>query len=345
MISVPLEVDEQYFKFFKNASHLKRPVKFISVTYIGQILDFIFLIKKHKIDVVFFTNWIPYGVLGLIYDKILKIPYFLCAHGKEVLFAKPKTLRKKVSSLLQKLIFNKAKKIFAVSNFTKNELMKIGVHENKISVIKNGVNIYQKSNIIECNEIKDKYGLSGKQIILTVARLDVHKGQDMVLKALPSVLKLIQNAHYVIVGTGSEEGKLRNLINDYGLNNNVTITGFIPEEELKKFYSICDIFIMTSRYLKNKKSIEGFGLTFLEANSFGKPVIGGNTGGIPDAIVDGETGLLVDPENVQEISESIIKLLSDKELSLRLGENGKERVSNSFTWERIVGNLREQFYK
>lgn len=243
---------------------------------------------------------------------------------------------------MRKSIFNQAKKVFAVSNFTKNELIKSGISENKIAITKNGVKIVYPLKKIDYKEIKNKYGLLGKSIILTVARLDVHKGQDMVLKAMPSVLAIVPNAHYIIVGTGSEEDKLRKMVTGYDLDENVTITGFVPDEELIEYYNICDVFVMTSRYLKNEKSIEGFGLTFLEANSFGKPVIGGNTGGIPDAVVDGETGLLVDPENVKEIAESIIKLLSNKELAFRLGEKGKERIIKSYTWDKISRELRDQ---
>lgn len=273
---------------------------------------------------------------------MFKLPYLLSAHGKEVLFVEPVNLKKRLSHIVRKSIFNQAKKVFAVSNFTKNELIKSGISENKIAITKNGVKIVYPLKKIDYKEIKNKYGLLGKSIILTVARLDVHKGQDMVLKAMPSVLAIVPNAHYIIVGTGSEEDKLRKMVTGYDLDENVTITGFVPDEELIEYYNICDVFVMTSRYLKNEKSIEGFGLTFLEANSFGKPVIGGNTGGIPDAVVDGETGLLVDPENVKEIAESIIKLLSNKELAFRLGEKGKERIIKSYTWDKISRELRDQ---
>ena len=110
----------------------------------------------------------------------------------------------------------------------------------------------------------------------------------------------------------------------------------MDDSHLNTFYNLCDVFIMASRAIMERPAVEGFGIVYLEANACGKPVIGGRVGGVPDAILEGETGILIDPENPDEISDALIKLLTDERLSKRLGENGRHRVINNLNWETVA---------
>ncbi|MCK4322985.1 MAG: glycosyltransferase family 4 protein, partial [Armatimonadetes bacterium] len=140
---------------------------------------------------------------------------------------------------------------------------------------------------------------------------------------------------YVIVGTGEEKENLQQLVKQEGLSEFVTFWGGVTDAELGALYHAADLFIMPSRDM-NGKSREGLGLTYLEAGLCGLPAIGSRSGGIPDAIVDGETGLLVNPEDAAQIANAIIRLISDEAIAQRLGQNAGRRVLDDFTWERVA---------
>ncbi|MDP3014188.1 MAG: glycosyltransferase family 4 protein, partial [Candidatus Subteraquimicrobiales bacterium] len=188
------------------------------------------------------------------------------------------------------------------------------------------------------------YNLENKNTILTVASLIFpYKGHDRVIKALPQVLKKLPNTVYLIVGDGPRRKSLENLVKELRLEENIIFTGFVASENLVKYYHACDVFIMPSSEDKSKGYVEGFGLVYLEANACGKPVIGGRCGGILDAIIDGITGLLVEPLNIDEIARALIKILEDRNYSKLLGENGRERAIREFNWEIIAEKTKEVY--
>ena len=124
----------------------------------------------------------------------------------------------------------------------------------------------------------------------------------------------------------------------------VKFVGYIPEAELPKYYTMSDVFVMPSIEIEGKGDIEGFGITFLEANACGKPVIGGSSGGISDAVIDGETGVLINPYDDEEIKEAILRLLKDEEYSKSLGDNGRKRVEEELSWLKIAGKISKEIF-
>ena len=159
----------------------------------------------------------------------------------------------------------------------------------------------------------------------------------MVLKALPEVLKIIPNLIYLIGGTGPTRKPLESLVKSLNLKDLVKFLGYIPKEDLSSYYHLSDMFIMPNREVGT--SVEGFGIVFIEANACKKPVIAGRSGGALDAVVDGKTGLLVNPEDHSDIAKALIKLLSNEKLAKQMGEIGYNRVKNELTWERIVSKM------
>ena len=149
-----------------------------------------------------------------------------------------------------------------------------------------------------------------------------------VLLALQKVVEQIPDVLYLIAGDGKERKRLESFCVDLGLRNHVYFLGNIEHNQLPPIYCAADLFVLTPHE-------ETFGISFLEASACGKPVIGGRCGGITDAVIDGETGLLVDVQNVNEITEAIVCLLKDKDLAWRLGENGRRRVARELTWEKV----------
>lgn len=288
--------------------------------------------KKEKIEQIIACQTLPVGTIAYL----LKLPYLVATYAMDVTLLNnhPRKIK------LAKKIYQKAQNIITISQYTKKELVKLGVSENKIKMIYPCPAIQSlEINKEKSEQFKKKYNPEGKKIILSCGRLVERKGQDMVIRAMKTVLEKIPNALYLIGGKGDYEKKLKNLVNSLELNDKIKFIGFVDEGDLPYLYNLCDVFAMPSRQLKNG-DVEGFGMVFLEANLFNKPVVGGNSGGIPDAIIDGETGILVNPTSADDIARAIIKLLQDHALSQRLGQNGKKRALCDFNWQKQTNNFK-----
>jgi phosphatidylinositol alpha-1,6-mannosyltransferase len=160
----------------------------------------------------------------------------------------------------------------------------------------------------------------------------------MVLQALPRIRQKMPHTQYIMVGTGEELASLTALVQDLGLQDNVIFAGSVPDQELAAYYAACDIFIMPNREING--DIEGFGMVYLEAGAAGKPVIGGQSGGTDDAIVDGVTGIRVDGNSSVEIADAVIDLLSQPDRAQAMGIHGRKRVESEFSWDVVVERTR-----
>jgi phosphatidylinositol alpha-1,6-mannosyltransferase len=137
---------------------------------------------------------------------------------------------------------------------------------------------------------------------------------------------------YVIVGDGPHRPALEALARHMGIESLVHFAGEVPDRELARWYAAADVFALCSEERRGERSVEGFGIVFLEASASGLPVVGTKAGGIPDAVADGETGLLVPPGDPDAVAHAIGRLLQDNELALRMGSAGRDRVLNQFNW-------------
>ena len=177
-----------------------------------------------------------------------------------------------------------------------------------------------------------------KIILLQVGRLVKRKGVDKVLEALPEVLKECKDLVYVVVGNGPECSNIELRIKNLELSNYVILIADASDEDVQAWYELCDIFIMPARDIDG--DVEGFGIVYLEANAYGKPVIAGDSGGVRDAVKPDLNGLLVNPESTTEIRDAILKLCKDEFLRRRLGQQGREWV-RSFDGEKQARKIRE----
>lgn len=285
------------------------------------------LVKEEKIEIIQVSHILPIGTVAYLIKKWLKIPYLVYIHGMDILLVQKPARKLKMA----KKILKDAQAVVVNSRYSKGLVAGLGVGEEKIRVISPSTKIYkQKPNLELVSQLRQKYELQDKKIIFSVGRLVERKGFDLVVKALSAILKEVPEAIYLLAGVGPFESRIKELITELNLGNKVILLGEIKEEELASFYELADLFIMPSLELKAKGDTEGFGIVFLEANAFGKPVIGTKVGGIPDAVIDGETGLLIEPNNIEEISRTVIKLLRDNGLAQRLGSQGQKRVLRDF---------------
>jgi phosphatidylinositol alpha-1,6-mannosyltransferase len=276
-------------------------------------------------------QWILFGHVSLsplaLLTKILNPSMKVCvvAHGVEVWHALPNA---------QGRALHTADLILAVSEYTKGELMKHnGVPAAKIRVFPNTLDPHWKSpravNNSECEP----------PVLLSVSRMnteDRYKGIDSVIRSLPSVVEQVGPIDYRIVGQGDDMPRLKALAAGLGVSRYVKFLGGVEDSELRKEYQGCSLFIMPSKK-------EGFGIVFLEAMAYGKPVIGGDHGGTPSVIKDQETGLLVDNSDVEGIACNIIMLLKDDLMRKRLGEAGRKRLDDEFMFPKFEQNLNEVF--
>lgn len=286
-------------------------------------------LKKNSIDYIFVGQILPLGTVAWLIKKIYKKPYVVFTHAMDVTFPQ-KYKRKKY---LLKIILAAADKVITVSKFTKYELCKLikEVSQNKIEIISPAPNIVENDFLnLDIVDLKNKY--HDKKIILSVGRIIERKGYDRVIQSLPSIISTIPNILYIIVGEGIYQNTLQKLVDQLKLSDYVMFAGKLTNIQVAQYYKLCDCFIMTSRELENH-DVEGFGLVYLEANSFGKPVIAGKSGGIEDAVIDGKSGYLVDPNDVAMIKNAIIKVLTNQEITMKMGQFGKDRVNHDFQWK------------
>lgn len=294
------------------------------------------LVKKQKIKMLHLSHILPIGYIAyrLRTNKKLKLPYIVYLHGFDILNAQKNPNKKK---WLIKILKN-ASGIVANSEYTRSLVRELGLTDEKVLVVYPCPAIRPPETTVETYGIISKYGLANKKIILSVGRLVKRKGVDKVIEALPKIQEKFKDVMYVIVGDGPELDHLGQMVRERGLQNIVRFVGEVSDEDLIKFYTVADLFVMPSR--KIGPDVEGFGTVYLEANLFGLPVIGGRSGGVPEAVLDQQTGLLVNPEDTEDIFAAMRDLLANPDWAETLGQNGKIRAENDFQWRKEAEKLR-----
>ena len=237
----------------------------------------------------------------------------------------------RTSKIRQRVLHRMCDLVLCVSNDTARTVLECGASPHKVHTVYNGVDLHEIEEWRNSSQRVDTFpqdieAAPEVPILLTVARLVEYKGIQRVIKAMPRILSEIPNAKYVVVGDGGYREDLVRLARESSARNAIVFLG--PSTNAQKFacYERCSVFVMPSEQ-------EGFGIVYLEANAFGKPVIGGNVMGVPEAIKDGETGILVDPYDVDAIADAAIHLLQKPDEARKLGENGRQRVERELTWK------------
>ncbi len=303
------------------------------------------LLRKRKIDVIFHAQW-PTLMVTAIAKKIGLLRFVgVAAHGREFTFNpfhRTKTGSKFYQSYRQYLI-PKADFFFPVSHYTANLLTEHGISPDQQAVVINGTDP-EMFYPMDMNALKQKYGYADKKIIITITRLIELKAVDTVLRAMPHLIEEFPNLLYLVVGDGSYKNELVKISRELNLEKQVKFLGKVPYEQVNEYYNLSDIYVMPSK--KMGERTEAFGIVFLEANACGKPTIGSRTGGIADAVLDEQTGLLVEERNPKELAEAIRRLLRDDALRKRMGEAGRKRVETEANWDavaqRIYGLIEQQ---
>ena len=306
----------------------------LPLTQLLVVLRTLHQFKKGNYDLLITGQSWTTGYAGWLMKKFVKCKHATFIYGEELsAFLKCKNFYRK--ALFRKSIEN-AEIVIANSNPTKEEGIKFGIPEEKLHVVQPGADTDFFKPDIDVSSLRERYKTNGKKVILTISRLTEQKGHDMVMKALPLLMEKLPSIVYFVVGKGPEKKRLMALSRRLGLQDEIFFVEDVRDEDLPRFYNLCDLFIMPNRVADESRSQEGFGMVFIEANACGKPVIGGNTGGAVDAIIDGETGFLVNPTDEYEIAKKMFQLLEDSKLALELGGKGCLRARQEFGWKAIA---------
>lgn len=260
----------------------------------------------------------------------------IAAHGRELLFNPfPQPLANVHGRVLRRTL-GKATGVYPVSRFTAELARDLGVPAARIHVVPNGADPH-RFKPLDRHEARRHFGLPNHPVILTLCRLVARKGVDTVLRAFASVLTNLPGSTLVVAGDGPERSSLEALAVDLGVSDHVRFLGSVPYDRVPDLFSAADVFALVPR--ESRPDVEGFGLVYLEASACGIPVIGARSGGIPDAVIDGVTGLLVHPDDPEGLAAAIEHLLGHENIALTLGEAGRRHVLEFANWDRMVDRL------
>jgi phosphatidylinositol alpha-1,6-mannosyltransferase len=188
--------------------------------------------------------------------------------------------------------------------------------------------------------IRERYGLTGRPVVVCVSRLVPRKGQDVLIQAWPDVHRRVPDAALLIVGAGSYGAKLHQMAERLGVTPHVRFSGPVPGDELPAHYAAGDVFAMPCRTRRQGLDVEGLGIVYLEASATGLPVVGGDSGGAPDAIEEGETGFVVPGRDTRALADRLVTLLTDTEIARAMGEKGRAWVERDWSWGQAAARLR-----
>jgi phosphatidylinositol alpha-1,6-mannosyltransferase len=190
-------------------------------------------------------------------------------------------------------------------------------------------------------EIRRRYGLADRPVAVCVSRLVPRKGQDTLIRAWPLVRRAVPGAALLIVGGGPYRDRLDRLVRETGVERDVVLTGAVPWEELPAHFAAADVFAMPCRTRRRGLDVEGLGIVYLEASATGLPVVAGDSGGAPDAVLEGETGFVVPGGSVEHAARRVIELLADQELAAKLGAAGRAWVEDQWQWSTIRARFQD----
>ena len=286
-------------------------------------------LRNHKKPIIFSTNWeLSQGII--CFKKYFKFSLITIMHGLEVTRLESKKYKKKIKNFNNTISLSD--RVISVSNYTKNKAQSILYSDKEIDVIPNFVNVDSFYPIYDKRLRKDYNIKSDDVVILSLSRLTKRKGHFTSIKAIKNLTKKYSNVKYLIAGTGDDiyEKKLKIYVKNHNLDSSIYFLGYVSENIKNKIYNLCDIYTMTSLPLDIYGSSEGFGITFLEANACGKPVIGTDVGGISDAIKNGYNGYLIKPNNSFELEKILTNIIRNKKLYKSLSENSINHVKKNF---------------
>ena len=286
--------------------------------------------QMHNIEVVVFGAAAPLALMAPKLRKAGAKKIIALTHGHEVWWARIFPF-----NLAMKRIGNSVDHLTYLGEFTRQAISRSLSQKSIDSMVKiaPGIDTSHFSPQADANQRRTELGLESKKIIISVGRLVHRKGQDKLIQAFPTIVREIPSAHLLIVGEGPYRAHLEKLVEKLSLKANVTFVGRIFYNDLPSYLSASDVFVMPSRSRFFGLEVEGLGIVYLEASACAIPVVAGVSGGAPDAVQEGITGLCVDGTNIGQIAEAVIHICSDSKRATKMGLAGRNWVIEQWQWE------------
>jgi phosphatidylinositol alpha-1,6-mannosyltransferase len=226
-----------------------------------------------------------------------------------------------------------------LGEYTRARLARVLAGLTELCQLVPGVDLDSYRPGVDGSEIRRRYRLAGRPVVVCVSRLVPRKGQDMLIRALPGVRRRVPDAALLVVGGGPDRSRLARLARAAGVEPAVVFTGSVPTPELPAHYAAGDVYAMPCRTRRGGLDVEGLGIVYLEASASGLPVVAGRSGGAPDAVREGETGFVVDGRDRAAVVDRLVGLLADPALAARMGAAGRAWVESQWRWDTQAARL------
>lgn len=290
------------------------------------------IVKAEGIELIMVHHALPVGYIAYLFKKLMGIPYIVFSHGTDVLANTRSSWKKDMSRMVlggcEQLLFNseslKRRLLEALPEFAAKSTVLYPCPDE---------DFFSPANQEDVELLRHQLALEGKQVILSIARLDDGKGFPHLVKIMPEVLKRVPNLVWVVIGNGPKRDSIYEDIRKNNLQNVVRYMGDVPHKDIKKYYYLADIFVLFTHPEPDGRE-EGLGLVFLEAAACGKAVIAGKSGGVEEAVLHGQTGLVVDVYgDLAGAGQAIVDLIKDPAYAKQLGDAAQARIRSQFVWD------------
>ena len=293
------------------------------------------LIGEHDVDTVWFGAAAPLALLSPLARRAGATRIVASTHGHEVGWSMLPVARAAL-----RRIGNDADVVTFISQYTRNRFAAAFGPRAALERLSPGVDVDRfEPNSVARAQMRARYGLGDRPVVVCVSRLVPRKGQDMLIRALPALRDRVPGTRLVVVGGGPYLDDLRRLAHSFGVAEDVVFTEGVPAEELPAHHAMADVFAMPCRTRGAGLDVEGLGIVYLEASAMGVPVVAGDSGGAPESVLDGTTGLVVDGWDVGSITAAVGDLLADPDRAAEMGRAGRDWVVDEWQWRTKAQRL------
>lgn len=294
------------------------------------------LARANDCDAVWFGAAAPLGLLAAPLRRRADISRAVAmTHGHEVGWAQIPAARTALRRIARGMDV-----VTYLGSYTWARLARVIGRLTNLEQLAPGVDLDQYHPDVDGGPVRRRYALGDRPVIVCVSRLVPRKGQDALIRALPSIRRKVPDAALLLVGGGPYRPTLERLARDCGVESDVVFAGTVPGEELAVHYAAGDVYAMPCRTRLRGLDMEGLGIVYLEASATGLPVVAGNSGGAPDAVREGETGFVVDGRDQTQLVDQLVTLLTDQRLAARMGAAGRAWAEAEWRWDTQAARLR-----
>jgi phosphatidylinositol alpha-1,6-mannosyltransferase len=300
------------------------------------------LLRRESFDVIIAGSTLVMPIVYVL-GCLFKLPVAVNVYGLDLIYSHP------LYQLMLTVLLKRFDRVFAISHASETEALKRGASPDDVVIVHPGLDFSEFERRSDQARLKQRYGLTGRRVLLSVGRLAKRKGiPEFVTHALPDIVAVYPDIVFLVVGdnptqslTHKEDVKtqIEAAMENQDLEKHVRLLGRVDRDMLIDLYHACDVFVLPA--IDVSGDMEGFGIVLIEAGAAGKPVVSTKLGGITDAVVDGKSGILVEAGQWEEISDAVLTFLEDESLRQEMGRFGRERVKTELDWSIVAGRYLE----